>query len=71
LLLAGCFLGLLFKPEFRGNIFLRNICELLPNLTVSHPKQQNPTEDVSAENSFKSTSLLAFFPYFEKIEVGL
>jgi hypothetical protein len=47
LLLAGCFLGLLFKPEVGGNIFFRNIRELLPNLTVSHPKQQNSMEEVS------------------------
>jgi hypothetical protein len=37
LLLAFGLLGLIFDPEDGGSTFLRNISELLPEHTASHP----------------------------------
>jgi hypothetical protein len=40
LLLADCFHGLLFEPENGGDIFLRNVSEILLDYTAIHPRIQ-------------------------------
>jgi hypothetical protein len=37
--LAGCLLGLLFDSEYGGSTFLRNVRELVPDFTASHPRR--------------------------------
>jgi hypothetical protein len=36
---AGCLLSLLFDLGDRGSTFLQNVSKLLPDYTVSHPKE--------------------------------
>jgi hypothetical protein len=38
-LLAGYMHGLFFDPEYSGSTFLLNVCELLPEYMVSHPRR--------------------------------
>jgi hypothetical protein len=40
LLHADFFLGLLFEPEDRGIMFLRNICILSPDYTMLYPRRE-------------------------------
>jgi hypothetical protein len=39
MVLVDCLVGLFFSPEDGGNKFHRNVAELLPDYTVSHPRE--------------------------------
>jgi hypothetical protein len=53
LLLAGCFLVISYEPEDEGNIFLRNVNELVPGYTASVPENNYRSENLkSASSSF-------------------
>jgi hypothetical protein len=38
---AGVFLGLLFDPEYAGDVLLRNVGWLSTDYTVLHPRREN------------------------------
>jgi hypothetical protein len=44
LLFADYLLGLLFNTEDGDSVFLRNVCELLPDYTASHPRSVRSTD---------------------------